>query len=165
MKKHLFTLLSIGILFMVSLFSASTTHAEVNVNITFPLPALVIPAPPAMVVLPGTYVYYPPDVHVDIFFYRGYWYRPYQGQWYLSASYNGPWGAIGIGRVPQVLLGLPPHYRRIPPGYERMPYGVVRKNWQTWEQERRWDGHEQIKEHRRYEDRGEDSDRMPEYRR
>jgi len=61
------------------LFTPAMSSAEVNINIDIPLPGLVIPAPPALVVIPGTYVYYPPDVQTDIFFYHGYWYRPYRG--------------------------------------------------------------------------------------
>lgn len=43
-------------------------NAGVNADITILLPGLVIPALPAMIVIPGTYVYYPPNVLADIFF-------------------------------------------------------------------------------------------------
>lgn len=138
MKGKLFAALVIsGALLTGSL--VSETRAEVNVNIGVGLPGLVIPAPPALIVIPGTYVYYPPEVGVDIFFYHGYWYRPYRGRWFISAEYNGPWGGVAIGRVPRVLRGLPPTYRHVPPGYERVPYGTVRRNWRNWERDRYWD--------------------------
>lgn len=143
MKGKLFTVLVFSCALLIwSLGSPFESYAEVNVNIGVGLPALFIPAPPALIVIPGTYAYYPPDVGVDIFFYHGYWYRPYQGRWFISAEYNGPWGAVAIGRVPRVLRGMPPTYRHVPPGYERMPYGTVRKNWRAWEHDRHWDRHE-----------------------
>lgn len=128
------------------LFTPTAGNAEVNISINLPLPGLVLPAPPGLVVVPGTYVYYPPEVNADIFFYRGYWYRPYRGGWYLGSGYNGPWRSIGPRRVPGALLGLPPAYRRMPPRHEHVPYPVVERNWRSWERERHWDD-------RRYEGR------------
>ncbi len=140
MKKSLLSLIGVGaVLLAFGLIIPAAGNAEVNVNINVPLPGLVIPAPPALIVIPGTYVYYPPDVEVDIFFYHGYWYRPYRGGWYIANGYNGPWRTIGPRRVPRALVSLPPAYRRVPPGYERMPYERVHRNWRTWERERHWD--------------------------
>jgi len=139
-KRSLLTAFGGGVLYLMSsLFTPATSNAEVNVNINVPLPGLVIPAPPPLIVIPGTYVYYPPDVSVDIFFYHGYWYRPHRGGWYISNGYNGPWRAIGPGKVPRALISVPPTYRRMPPGHERMPHDTVKKNWRTWEKERHWD--------------------------
>lgn len=139
-KKSLLIAFGGGAMYLMSgLFTPATSSAEVNVNINIPLPGLVIPAPPALVVIPGTYVYYPPDVQVDIFFYHGYWYRPHRGGWYISTGYNGPWRTVGPGRVPRSLINVPPTYRRIPPRHERMPHDMVQRNWRTWEKERHWD--------------------------
>ncbi len=120
----------------------SSAGVNVNVGINVPLPALEIAAPPAMVVIPGTYVYYAPDVDADIVFYHNYWYRPYGGRWYRAASYNGPWGFVAVNSVPGPILHLPPGYRHGHGGYERIPYGRVRGNWRAGERERRWDRHE-----------------------
>jgi len=149
----------IAVLAVFVLFLPVTAKAEVNVNVTVPLPGLVIPAPPAMIVIPGTYVYYPPEVGVDIFFYRGYWYRPHGGAWYISGGYNGPWRGVAIGRVPRPLLRVPPHFRNMPPRHDRVPYGTVRKNWRSWERERHWDRHEDRGEYRGNEDRRERGNR------
>jgi hypothetical protein len=129
-------------LLLFSLILPLKSGAEVNVSITVPLPGLVIPAPPALVVIPGTYAYYPPGVSVDIFFYHGSWYRPYGGHWFISAGYNGPWRSVAFERVPYVLRRMPPSYRHVPPGYRPMPYREVRSNWRTWERDRYWDRHE-----------------------
>jgi len=94
MKKHTFIALCIGsVLPMFTFFSPVLTHAEVNVSVQVGLPPLVIPAPPGLVVIPNTYVYYPPDQNMDIFFYHGYWYRPHHGYWYRARHYNGPVGS------------------------------------------------------------------------
>ena len=155
MKNKLFITLVIGGLLLAgSLVSPAESHAAVNVNIGVGLPGPVISAPPAMVVVPGTYVYYPPDVGVDIFYYRGYWYRPYRGSWFMSVEYNGPWGAVAIERVPRALVSLPPTYRHVPPGYERMPYRMVQKNWRAWERDRHWERHE-VRGREHQEERGE----------
>ncbi len=140
MKKSLFYVFGfVAMLLVFGFMTPAMGNAEVNVNVVVPLPRLVIPAPPALFVIPGTYVYYPPDVDVDIFFYHGYWYRPYRGGWYISNGYNGPWRSVGPRHVPRALINVPPTYRRVPPGHERLPHAMVQKNWRTWERERHWD--------------------------
>jgi hypothetical protein len=131
-----------GLFAFFGFFFPTSTHAAVNIDINIPLPGLVIAGPPAMMVVPGSYVYFAPDAETDLFFYRGYWYRPSRGGWYVSLEYNGPWGYAAVGSVPRVLINLPPHYRRVQPGYERMPYATVERNWRNWEKERYWDNNE-----------------------
>jgi hypothetical protein len=131
----------------------SRTNVNINVGIGVAPPAFVFPAPPEVVVIPGTYVYFVPGIDVDILFYHGYWYRPYEGRWYRARSYAGPWGYIGPGRVPHVLLELPHDYRHIGPGYERIPYGHLRKSWRQWERERHWDRGERHERGRGHEGR------------
>ncbi|HBH87683.1 MAG TPA: hypothetical protein DDY17_08815 [Syntrophaceae bacterium] len=139
MKKHTFIALCIGsVLPMFTFFSPVLTHAEVNVSVQVGLPPLVIPAPPGLVVIPNTYVYYPPDQNMDIFFYHGYWYRPHHGYWYRARHYNGPWGHIVSNRVPRAVIAVPPGFRH-GPMHERVPYGQVKKNWRGWERDRHWD--------------------------
>ncbi len=141
MKRFAGVVMGAAALLTMMILYPGTSSAGVNLSVTIPLPGLVFTAPPAMVAIPGTYAYFAPDVEADIFFYHGYWYRPYGGRWYVSAGFNGPWGYIGVNRVPHALIDLPPSYRRVPPGYERVPYGMVSRNWQTWERERYWDNH------------------------
>jgi hypothetical protein len=153
--KFLTEFIVFSLISIFGLYFPIDANAEVSVNINIPLPGLVISAPPAMMVIPGTYAYYSPDIDVDIFFYHGYWYRPYRGQWFISAGYNGPWGSIAIRSVPSVLINLPPHYRQVPSHYERMPYRMVMKRWRTWEEERHWDKYvrkKDIEDYHGYED-------------
>ncbi len=139
MKRWTMTALFAAALFSGLIISPAKSNAEINLNVTIPLPGLGIAAPPAMMVIPGAYIYFAPDVETDLFFYRGYWYRPYRGEWYYSAEFSGPWGRVAIGNVPSPLVNLPPDYRQVPTGHERMPYGMVKKNWKRWEEERYWD--------------------------
>ncbi len=144
-----------GLISIFGFYFPTKANAEVSVNINIPLPGLIISTPPAMMVIPGTYAYFAPDVDADIFFYHGYWYRPYRGQWFMSAEYNGPWGSIAVQRVPGVLINLPSNYRRVPPHYERMPYGMVRENWRTWEDERHWDHYDRKRDAGNYNGNGD----------
>jgi len=102
-----------------------------------PLPPLFIPVPPPVVPVPGVNVYIAPDVDADLLFYHGFWYRPFEGRWYRSARYDGPWGFVPGKRVPRELRSLPPGYRGRAIGGERIPHGQLKKNWRTWER----DGH------------------------
>lgn len=151
MKKHTFAtaLLSGALLASILSFPAPAT-AGVRVGIGIQLPPLIFPGPPALVVVPGSYVYYPPAVGVDIFFYRGYWYRPYGGYWYRANDYNGPWSHITVERVPRVLHRLPPTYRHARQSREAVPYSQVKTHWRAWERDRHWNRDER----ERYQSRG-----------
>jgi hypothetical protein len=112
---------------------------NVNVGIGIPLPPpLVIPVPPPMIPIPRTSVYFPPTIDVDILFFGGYWYRPYQDHWFRARSYSGPWVFVEPRRVPRAVISLPPDYRHIPPGHRHIPYGQFKKNWGRWDRERYW---------------------------
>jgi hypothetical protein len=104
-----------------------------------PLPPLLIPVPPPVVLIPGTYAYFAPDVDADLIFYGGYWYRPYKGGWYRASHYNGPWRTIRRKKVPGVLINLPPGYQKVRHGHHLIPYTHLEKNWKTWERNKHWD--------------------------
>jgi hypothetical protein len=120
-----------------------------------------------LVVIPGTYVYMvPAGIDAGIFFYSGYWYRPYEDHWYRARSYNGPWNYCPDPRVPSALLSLPPDYHNVPQHYARIPWGDVRNNWGRWERDHHWNndrdwregwrgGEERHEEHARNFDHGE----------
>ncbi|MEJ2655730.1 MAG: hypothetical protein P8012_00840 [Desulfobacterales bacterium] len=144
MRKRTAAVIFIGIMFVAVMGYSPEIAAEVNVNIGIgvPLPQVVIHAPPAVIVIPGTYAYFAPDVGVEIFFYHGYWYRPHHGHWYRARGYNGPWRNVRHARVPHVLRDLPPDFRRTVRRHERIRYADFKNNWKTWERNKRWDRHE-----------------------
>ena len=81
-----------------------------------------------------------PDVDVDILFFQGFWWRPYEGRWYRSRDYQGSWTVVAPGRIPPGLKKLPPNYRQgLSPGHQRIKHQEVKKNWKTWEKEKYWD--------------------------
>jgi hypothetical protein len=121
------------------------TKAGVEINISFP-PPIVFPEPPEVVVIPDTYVYVAPAVSADIFFFQGYWWRPWEGRWYRSRSYNEGWAYIE--RPPAVLIGIPPGWRKEYKErrwkgqewyYSRIPHQELQKNWKSWKKNRHWE--------------------------
>ena len=144
MKKRL---VITGVLLLSLLGFSSAGMAGVHIGVNIPLPSIGInippppvfafPAPPELAVIPGTYVYYCPDVDFNLFFYDGYWYRSDGGYWYSSVSYDGPW--TYIESAPPVLLSVPPDYRIIARGGRRIPYAELRGNWRAWQRDRYWD--------------------------
>jgi len=121
--------------------------AKVNVGINISLPPLILSAGPLeMVVIPETDVYAVPDSDVDIFFYNGWWWRPWEGRWYRSHHYDSGWSYY---------QRTPDFYRRIPSGwrnnyrdhrwgghpwnYQRIPHEQVQRNWSNWEKGRHWE--------------------------
>ena len=128
-------------------FAPVSAMAEVNVHINIPLPPLIIfPAPPEMVVIPETDVYAVPDVQEDIFFYSGWWWRPWEGRWYRSHYYDRGWAYYN---------SVPSFYRNFRPGwrndyrnhrwrghqwdYQRIPHRELQRNWQGWQRDRHWE--------------------------
>lgn len=142
MNRRSFWSVLLGVALVALVGLPSRGEAGVNVAISVngpPLPAYVVPAPPSVIPIPGTYVYCAPDVGVDMLFYGGFWYRPHGGHWYRARSYNGPWAWISPARVPHAVVALPPDYRGMVHGHDRVPYGQLKKNWARWERERYWD--------------------------
>lgn len=157
MKRDILAFLFTAVLACVSALypSGRAAAAGVHVGINVMPPPVVFSVAPSVVVIPGTYAYFIPGIKADIFFYQGYWYRPYRGHWYRAHRYDGPWGYIEPRRVPGVVLHISPDFRRVRPGHERITYEHLKKNWRRWEKERYWDrrdnrrGHER-RDHRRY---------------
>ena len=123
------------------------TMARVDINVSIALPPpIVFAAPPELIVLPETYVYVVPDVDLDIFFYNGWWWRPWEGRWYRSRNYSSGWGYY---------RNVPSFYRGIPSGWrndyrehrwrghqwnhQRIPHQQVQRNWRGWEKSRHWE--------------------------
>jgi hypothetical protein len=139
MKKPSAKLILVWTILGLSMGFAEPGLAEVNVNIGIGVPPVVIPAPPAVVLIPATYVYFVPDISADIFFYHGYWYRPHHGDYYRATSYNGPWVTLAHSAVPKAIMYVPADFRRVPPGHQKIQHADLMKHWDTWEKEKHWD--------------------------
>ena len=121
------------------------TMAGVDVTISLP-PLIVFSSPPAMVVIPETYVYVVPDTDVEIFFYDGWWWRPWEGRWYRSRHYDSGWGYYR--RVPTFYSRVPRSWRNDyrehrwggrPWNYQPIPHQQVERNWSGWKKTNHWE--------------------------
>ena len=115
----------------------------IEANLPPPIP---FAAPPELIVLPETYVYVVPDVDVDIFFYNGWWWRPWAGHWYRSRYYNRGWGYYS--NVPSFYFDIDPGWRGYYRDrnwyghrwdYERIPSQRLQRDWKSWRNDRRWE--------------------------
>ncbi len=143
MKKLLFRTTLLALLF----FLPAPTMAGVDISVSIPLPPLIVfPAPPAMVVIPETYVYVVPDTDMDIFFYDGWWWRPWEGRWYRSRHYDSGWRYYQ--RVPSFYSRIPRGWRNDyrehrwggrPWNHQPIPHQQVEKNWSSWKKNKHWE--------------------------
>ncbi len=138
----------LGTMLWASLMIAPVSAmAGVDVHVSIPLPpAIVFSAPPAAVVIPETYVYGFPDVQAEIFFYDGWWWRPWEGRWYRSRHYDHGWKHYR--QVPAFYSSVPPNWRndyreRRWKGrqwdHQRVPYSRLQGNWKQWERDKYWE--------------------------
>jgi len=143
MKKIFFKILlfTCAVLMPVS----ATAGVSVHVDIPFP-PPIIFPVPPLPVVIPETNVYVVPDIQEDIFFYGGWWWRPWEGRWYRSRHYDKGW---------IYYRGVPSFHRHVPPGWResyrerqwkghpweqyRVHHKDLQRNWRGWEKNKHWE--------------------------
>jgi hypothetical protein len=142
MKKLFLITILLALVFVLPV----PTMAGVSVNVGVSLPPIVFGGPPELVVIPETNVYAVPDVDADIFFYGGWWWRPWEGKWYRSRNYDSGWGYY---------RGVPSFHRSIPSGWrnnykeghwkghqwnqQRVPHQQVQQNWRSWERNKHWE--------------------------
>ena len=96
-----------------------TAQAQVSVNINVGPPPIIFPAPPRVVVVPQTPVYYAPDTTYNVFFYQGRYWSFHEGAWFLASSHAGPWAFVPVAQVPPPILAVPVPYYKVPPGHAR----------------------------------------------
>jgi len=137
-----------GILLLVMVaVSPHSLRAEVNISIGFGLPEPVyFERPPEVIVLPDTQnVYVVPESEFDLFFWNGYWWRPWEGRWYRSRYYNRGWGYYNT--VPSFYYDIDPGWRGYyrdrnwyghPWHYERITYQRLQGNWKHWHANQYW---------------------------
>jgi hypothetical protein len=143
MKKLLF---GVALLALAALFPGAAM-AAVDVRVSIPLPPLIrFPAPPPVIVIPETYVYFVPDIQEEIFFYDGWWWRPWQGRWYRSRQYGSGWGYFKTvpSFYPRLHSGWRDDYRYQrwkgnPWNFQPIPYDQLQQNWGSWKKDRYWE--------------------------
>lgn len=135
---------------LVSVLAApvsSMANGRMDVNVVVPMPPpFAVAGPLHVVVIPQTYVYAVPDADVDIFFFSGWWWRPWHGRWYRSHDYRSGWAYYG---------NAPAFYRHIPSSWRsdyrqnrwkgqhwehrRIPVHSVVRDWNRWEKDKYWE--------------------------
>ncbi len=140
---------------------------SIHVGIGIPLPSISFHAAPTLVALPGSYAYAVPDYEAEIFFYDGFWWRPWEGRWYRSSYYDRGWETYGS--VPVFYSGIPRDWRTRYRNHdwdgrrwehERVNYNDVERNWSSWKRDRHWD--RTVRDAGRRDDRYEKSGARPE---
>jgi len=110
-----------------------------------PFDKVVFAAPPEVVVIPETEVYVAPSVPGELFFYDGYWWRPWHGRWYRSLYYDHGWAVYG--GVPFWYRGIPHDWRENyrthlwgghPWSYHPIYHSDLQRNWKTWHNTNYW---------------------------
>jgi len=145
MKKLFFGTFLLTLVLVVPVPTMAGVDVKVSIGLPLP-PPIVFAAPPELMVLPETYVYVVPDVDEDIFFYNGWWWRPWEGRWYRSRNYSSGWSHY---------RNVPSFYAWIPSGWrndyrehrwkghqwnhQRISHQKVQRNWKDWENDRHWE--------------------------
>jgi len=103
---------------------AHAGDVSVGINIGVPAPPpVVIAGPPQVVIVPGSTVYYAPNVDFNLFVYQGRYYRFHDGHWFMATSHRGPWTFVVRDKMPQPVLAVPVTYYKIPPGQAKKMAG------------------------------------------
>jgi hypothetical protein len=84
-------------------------------------PPVVVSATPTWVLVPGTAVYYSPEIQADVYLHGGVWYYRVSGVWFTGPSHTGPWDATPVTAVPMMVTRIPPGWRAKPGPPEVLP--------------------------------------------
>jgi hypothetical protein len=104
-----------GIFFLPGDALSHDVNFSIAIGMGLPPPPVAVTRSPALYAIPGTPVYYVPEIERQLFFYSGNWYRLYNGYWYRAVYNNGPWMYLAPSGVPAVFTRLAPRYYVTPP--------------------------------------------------
>jgi hypothetical protein len=109
--------IALGVLLAASIALPLAASAQVTVHIA--PPPIIFPAPPRVVVVPQTPVYYAPDTTYNVFMYDHRYWSFHEGAWFFAPSHSGPWTFIPVAQVPRPVRAVPVRYYKVPPGHAR----------------------------------------------
>jgi hypothetical protein len=119
-------LLVLAAAIVVSLGLASPARSQVHVSVNIGAPPVFVAAPPPLVVVPNSEVYYAPGYEYNLLFYRGRYYTQFNGAWFFSHRVGGAW--VAVSDVPRPLRAVPVEYIRVKPAHEKhCPPGHAKK--------------------------------------
>ncbi len=146
MKKLLFGTILLALAIVVPVPTMAGVDVSIGIGIPLP-PPIVFAAPPDVIVIPDTNsVYVVPAIDIDIFFWNGWWWRPWEGRWYRSHYYNRGWAYYN--NVPGFYFDVDPGWRGYYRDhnwyghrwdYERIPQQRLQRNWRSWHNNRYWE--------------------------
>jgi hypothetical protein len=120
------TLVVLALALLTGLLSPASSPAGVNINVNVgppPPPPVVFAEPPRLVVVPGSPVYYAPEVGYNVFVFRDHYYSFHDGAWFYAPTHRGPWSFVKAERVPRAVKAVPVKYYKIPPGHAKKMAG------------------------------------------
>lgn len=106
--------------------SAANVSFSLRIGDPYRGPSLAFVREPDIVVIPGTRVYYIDDYDYDLYRYGNYWYYYYDGGWYRSVDYDGPFYFISYVSVPYSIRYIPVRYRHHWRNYRGPAYSYYR---------------------------------------
>ena len=102
---------------------------------------------PHVVVIPDTDdVYVVPDINEDLFFWNGWWWRPWKNRWYRSRYFDRDWAYYH--KVPGFYYDIDPDWRKYYRdrnwnkyrwNYYPIPNRELQRNWNSWYKDRYWE--------------------------
>ena len=85
-------------------------------------------------------------ITLDLFFWNGFWWRPWEGRWYRSPYYDRGWAYYN--RVPKFYYDVDPYWRTYYQNhswhghiwnYRPIPHSQLQQNWKGWQSSHYWD--------------------------
>jgi len=110
---------------LASLSVAMPARSQVHVSVNIGTPPAFVAAPPPLVVVPGSPVYYAPEYDYGLFFYRGRYYTQFNGGWFSAPRVGAAW--VRISNVPPPLVAVPVEYHRAHGKRPHCPPGQAKK--------------------------------------
>ena len=116
MSRYSIWIACLGMAVALTVAAPKARAADVSINLRigdpYRGPRLIFEDEPDVVVVPGSRVYYVRDRDYDLYRYGSYWYYNYDGGWYRSRRYNGPFTYVGYRAVPRSVAYIPVRYRK-----------------------------------------------------
>jgi len=144
MKKLLFGTMLMALVVVVPLQAMAQVGIDIHIGLP---PPVAFQTEPDVIVLPDTdNVYVVPDLDIDLFFWNGWWWRPWEGRWYRSRYYDRGW--IHYRSIPSFYYDVDPGWRGYYRDrnwyghnwyYERIAHQRLQRQWQRWYNNRHWE--------------------------
>ncbi len=145
-----------GVAAVVAALSPAAVAREYG-SIEFIVP--VLPGPPELAPIPGTDAWFYTGPEHELFFLGGWWWTRQAGAWYRAPEWEGPWAYTAPALVPEILFGLPSHYRALYGDRPRYGYPEWRERFYRERERERFEDRERDRDRERIEERERERER------